>query len=741
MAIPPGWTEVFMHSSPDGKLQAFGFDKVGKKQPHYNTAFSALRAEAKWQRVKEFHKTAVKQLAKQSNIDMLDHNKSERDRDTAAMINLVLKTGFRPGSEKDTKAAEQAYGASTLEKRHIKINGDTITFSFIGKKGVQQNKTLTDSSMARYLTDKMKSLKPSEQVFSSSAKDALMYIKKVSGNDEFKTKDLRTWNGTGMALAIRKSMPTPTTEKEYKAARRAIGDAVAQHLGNSRDMALNSYIAPYVFTKWMEAVGITKSDTLPTFDDLVEIMDEATQDDYSAPIDWRDFDDDDVVDEVPGNYRDTLDGIKSVRQAQKRDMQLIAFSTILKDSESSKKAWITIKLKKHFGTADEKQLKAKLAELGSVLQTITPEHTEHDKAYKDFEKLHAYLTTGDTKQLDGGPKKKTKVESPKSEPPKLEAPKYVKADSKEVELAQNNTLGKHYYKMRTEHGTHDPKTAEAYAEWQKSKDTLMADYGYSKDAIGSLSATSKKQAAMEAQEAAAAESAAHAKSLQKLKKESPSSLEPPPNYDETDGEYQFIGPNHAKYESMMKKAKSIYNSLSEDQKFIIKSYTGSGHKALNKTTAGVAENSTASSNAELLHQALDTPLPMKMRLRRNMAAKWFFNAFNLGGETTGENKDIPEEQVQALVGKVYTESAFSSTSYHKSQSLTVQHAVDMSGGVILNIRAGSSARGLVLPTNQGEGEVLLNSNAMYAIKKIKKISSAESYKFLYQVDVDVIGHA
>jgi len=46
------------------------------------------------------------------------------------------------------------------------------------------------------------------------------------------------------------AMPKPTTKKEYQKSRNAVGDFVAVKLGNTRSMALGSYIMPSVFDEW-----------------------------------------------------------------------------------------------------------------------------------------------------------------------------------------------------------------------------------------------------------------------------------------------------------------------------------------------------------------------------------------------------------------------------------------------------------------------------------------------------------
>lgn len=55
----------------------------------------------------------------------------------AKLAALIMSTGIRPGSESDTGAKVKAYGATTLEGRHVVTDSEGNTrLQFVGKKGV-----------------------------------------------------------------------------------------------------------------------------------------------------------------------------------------------------------------------------------------------------------------------------------------------------------------------------------------------------------------------------------------------------------------------------------------------------------------------------------------------------------------------------------------------------------------------------------------------------------------------------
>lgn len=257
-AIPPGWTDVRIATDPKAEVLVSGIDSKGRTQQIYSAAHTAASAAVKFARVEALNEK-ISGLVDAASATMLDSSLSSRARDAAATIYLVSKTGFRPGSTRDTGAEEQAYGASTLERRHITINQDTIGFEFVGKKGVRITKTLKDKPLSEYLDAKVKNLAPSEKVFTSSGAQAMEFLKKNAGA-EFKIKDLRTWNGTALARYMISKEEPPKTEEDIAAMKKRVSTAVSEHLGNTPTIALNSYINPTVWPNVSKRTKIKKKD-------------------------------------------------------------------------------------------------------------------------------------------------------------------------------------------------------------------------------------------------------------------------------------------------------------------------------------------------------------------------------------------------------------------------------------------------------------------------------------------------
>lgn len=245
LTIPPGWTHVRLNTDPKADLQAVGIDAKGRAQYRYHAAHAASAAAEKFARLKAFT-AELPSIRQQVLADLKNRSLSAQDRDSAAVLYLIDQTGFRVGSDRETGAEVQAYGASTLLARQVHLDGDTATFRFIGKKGVQIEQTLTDHRLAQILAPR---LKAGGRLFPATT-DAHVRDYLHARDGLFKVKDFRTSVATVTALRAIKDMPMPTSAAAFARAQRDVSVIVAAKLGNRPAEALKSYIDPAVFARW-----------------------------------------------------------------------------------------------------------------------------------------------------------------------------------------------------------------------------------------------------------------------------------------------------------------------------------------------------------------------------------------------------------------------------------------------------------------------------------------------------------
>ena len=247
LKIPPGWTDVTFNPNPKGALQATGKDSKGRPQAVYSSEFSASQAADKFSRINELNEKISAIVAQNEEAR---RSKNQKTRAAADCAFLVMSTGIRPGSNKDTGAEKKAYGATTLEGRHVAVDADgQVRLRFVGKKGVDLDLPVTDKAAAEMLLARKEKAGDGGKLFEIDEKALLDHVHSLDGGG-FKTKDFRTHLGTSTAVDEVKKQKPPTNEKEYRKAVMAVAKTVSAKLGNTPQIALQAYIDPSVFSKW-----------------------------------------------------------------------------------------------------------------------------------------------------------------------------------------------------------------------------------------------------------------------------------------------------------------------------------------------------------------------------------------------------------------------------------------------------------------------------------------------------------
>jgi len=245
--IPPAWKEVMVAMDPKAELLVKGKDAKGRYQSVYSKAHWAEAAESKFARANEI-RAKEDQIRKEIEKDA--KSKDPKTRDSAACLRLIQHTGLRPGSEKDTGAEKQAYGATTIQGKHVVVKGDKVRLRFVGKKGVDLDIEVTDPVVKADLIARKSTAGPSGKLYNNTGDSQLLAYAKDRDGGGFKVKDFRTARGTSEAVEVIKKMKAPKTEKEYKKAVKEVATAVSKKLGNTPTVAQQSYIDAAVFSVW-----------------------------------------------------------------------------------------------------------------------------------------------------------------------------------------------------------------------------------------------------------------------------------------------------------------------------------------------------------------------------------------------------------------------------------------------------------------------------------------------------------
>jgi DNA topoisomerase I len=248
LRIPPAWTDVKINNDPKANLMAVGRDAKGRMQYVYSEKFAQSQSAKKFARVKNLS-ARLKQFEGRNDKNLTSGN--DRVREHAAVLGLIMATGIRPGSERDTKADKTAYGATTLAKRHIVKEGNDTYLQFVGKKGVPLKIPIDDTVLADQLVRRAELLNnPDGQMFPNVTDKSLRDYTADLTKHSAKPKDFRTLLGTSLANELVQSMPKPTSQSAYKKAVMEVAKRVSEKLGNTPAVAIKSYISPFVFSNW-----------------------------------------------------------------------------------------------------------------------------------------------------------------------------------------------------------------------------------------------------------------------------------------------------------------------------------------------------------------------------------------------------------------------------------------------------------------------------------------------------------
>jgi DNA topoisomerase-1 len=248
LAIPPSWTSVWICTLPNGHIQATGLDMRKRKQYRYHPLWSVLRNETKFHRLYEFGK-ALPALRSRVEVD-LNQKALTASKVIATVISLMERTYIRVGSCEYEKQ-NGSHGITTLKDKHVAIAGDTVRFSFKGKKGVSHNITLRSKRLTRIVKNCREI--PGKELFqyydeegNAHPVDSGMinsYIKETTGMD-FTSKDFRTWAGSLNLLLSLRAMGEAVTAAENKKNIVAALDEVSLKLGNTRTVCKKYYVHP-----------------------------------------------------------------------------------------------------------------------------------------------------------------------------------------------------------------------------------------------------------------------------------------------------------------------------------------------------------------------------------------------------------------------------------------------------------------------------------------------------------------
>jgi DNA topoisomerase I len=259
LRIPPAWTDVWISADPLGHIQATGVDTKGRTQYLYHQLWRDQRDVQKFAHMLRFA-TALPEL-RDATLHDLTRRGLYRDRVAAGAVRLIDLGLFRVGGEKYAEL-DHHYGATTLEKRHVRVTRDGIKFDYVAKAGKERSIVVRD----RMVLPVVRSL-----AHQDTGLDALFVYQQGDGwhtlhshqvneyiagraGGHFTAKEFRTWNATLlMALTLASAEPVAEPGNRKRVVTASVRE-VARWLGDTPAVARGSYIDPRLIARY-ESTG------------------------------------------------------------------------------------------------------------------------------------------------------------------------------------------------------------------------------------------------------------------------------------------------------------------------------------------------------------------------------------------------------------------------------------------------------------------------------------------------------
>jgi DNA topoisomerase-1 len=186
----------------------------------------------------------------QSNIDRLKRHikkdlisSNEKDQLTALVIRIMLYTSERVGNEESSSNGH--FGVTQFKNKHIKVEGNRVILDYVGKSGVEQEKSFVDESCSTMIKDLLS--RRNHFIFTTNEGFVIKpdRVNRYLSNFNAKSKDIRGYNANRL-MVMELNRIGKTEEKKrakvFNEALRKIGSKV----GHGAPTLRKHYLLPEI---------------------------------------------------------------------------------------------------------------------------------------------------------------------------------------------------------------------------------------------------------------------------------------------------------------------------------------------------------------------------------------------------------------------------------------------------------------------------------------------------------------
>ncbi|MBP9827219.1 DNA topoisomerase IB [Candidatus Saccharibacteria bacterium] len=248
LSVPPAWQSVWFAEDRKSHILATGIDDKNRKQYIYHPLWRKIRELINFYRLLSFGKqlpavrTTVNELLAREQID--------REQLLALMVWFLDHSYIRIGNEMYYEANE-SIGLTSLRKKNITLQNDTIILAFKGKSHKEQYIELRDPAVTQLVAKLLRH--PGEKLFQTkgvpvlSPNDCNAFLQDIT-TEQISAKDFRTWGGTLAAFSHLKKHRAGSDNPEQVVIQAV--DQAAEALGNTRSVARDHYVHPHILAAY-----------------------------------------------------------------------------------------------------------------------------------------------------------------------------------------------------------------------------------------------------------------------------------------------------------------------------------------------------------------------------------------------------------------------------------------------------------------------------------------------------------
>lgn len=261
-------------------------------KPKYQKRPEISEADLKkrWAKKKEQIEILSNNLRKlRYNISRDMSSDDEKTALKALVVALMDRTAERIGNE--ASATNGHFGITWFRKKHVKIDGNKITLKYVGKSGVDHDRSFSDAKLADALRKAIKN-SPSQFIFTTSdgfrvkADSVNRYLKHF----DVRSKDIRGYSSNRWVIDKLKNVELPEKETEEKNERERKKiflktlRSVASKVGHGSGTLRKHYLIPELETSYIKDAKIIDINDRDTYEDGGVVQERKTTNDNEEKV-------------------------------------------------------------------------------------------------------------------------------------------------------------------------------------------------------------------------------------------------------------------------------------------------------------------------------------------------------------------------------------------------------------------------------------------------------------------------